>query len=720
MQVKQRLKINAIVSIAAMLAILIVFLLSLYRINKANDSEKIAGDIIINAFERVTLRNDYLHNNNQRAKAQWLARHEAIGKILKSASKAFHAPEDKKNIDELLKNHESILKIFSAIVENREKNKSSSDDAVISQEVEDRLLSQLNIKVYEAVVHGRELLESSREARSSALRFAGVWITSILIILIAAMIINSRTMSRAIADRVRRLRDGALVIGKGDLDHRIGIKGDDEFSELSGAFNAMTAKLKTIYRELSTEVEERRRAEGALRQSEEQFRALANTIPNLAWWANEDGYITWYNRRWYEYTGTTPEQMEGWGWQSVHDPEALPKVLEQWKESISTGKPFDMEFPLRGVDGVFRTFLTRVMPLKDSAGRVVRWFGTNTDISALKRAEEALAKAYDELELRIQERTRELKDAEISLREMNESLEQRVAERTAELKAANTLLQDARHAALNLMEDAIAARKQAEVANTELLQEVTERKKAEADVLKLSEDMAERNIDLESVNKELEAFVYSVSHDLRAPLRHISSFAKFLTQDYTDRLDDQGRDYLMRIERGSEKMSRLIEDLMYLSQISRREISRSNVDMSKLASSIVADLREADPAKIVEFHIAEGITAYADQRLIEVALSNLLENAWKFTLHIDNASIEFGGKEQEGKTVYYVRDNGAGFNPEFIEKMFLPFQRMHSEKEFEGTGIGLAIVERVIRRHGGVVWAEGELGKGATMYFTLG
>jgi len=254
----------------------------------------------------------------------------------------------------------------------------------------------------------------------------------------------------------------------------------------------------------------------------------------------------------------------------------------------------------------------------------------------------------------------------------------------------------------------------------ELSNEVEERKRAEADVLKLSEDMAERNIELEAVNKELEAFVYSVSHDLRAPLRHISSFAKFLTEDYTDRLDDQGRDYLMRIKRGAEKMSRLIEDLMYLSQISRREVSRSNIDMSKLVSSIVADLREADPAKKVKFDIAEGITAYADQRLIEVALSNLLENAWKFTLHIENARIEFGGREQEGKTVYYVRDNGAGFNPEFIKKMFLPFQRMHSEKEFEGTGIGLAIVERVIRRHGGEVWAEGEVGKGAAMYFTLG
>jgi PAS domain S-box-containing protein len=137
------------------------------------------------------------------------------------------------------------------------------------------------------------------------------------------------------------------------------------------------------------DITERKKAEEALRESETQFRTLADSIPNLAWWANADGYITWYNRRWYEYTGTTPEEMEGWGWQSVHDPEVLPRVLERWKASIDTGEPFDMEFPLRGADGIFRPFLTRVMPLKDSAGRVFRWFGTNTDITELKKAEEA-------------------------------------------------------------------------------------------------------------------------------------------------------------------------------------------------------------------------------------------------------------------------------------------------------------------------------------------
>jgi light-regulated signal transduction histidine kinase (bacteriophytochrome) len=261
-------------------------------------------------------------------------------------------------------------------------------------------------------------------------------------------------------------------------------------------------------------------------------------------------------------------------------------------------------------------------------------------------------------------------------------------------------------------------------------------------------------MELESVNKELEAFIYSVSHDLRAPLRSMSGFAKILVEDCAERLDDQAKDYLRRIRQGSVKMNRLIEDLLHLSRISRKEMDRARINLSKLAAAVVSELRAADPGRKVEVSIAEGLTAYADQRLMEVALSNLLGNAWKFSSKTENARIEFGVMSRETSTssvesfgdlsgrpldsqrslpskdliggtpnsglVYYVRDNGAGFDPKYAEKMFWPFQRLHSEQEFEGTGIGLAIVERIIRRHGGRVWAEGEAGKGATVYFTLG
>lgn len=252
-----------------------------------------------------------------------------------------------------------------------------------------------------------------------------------------------------------------------------------------------------------------------------------------------------------------------------------------------------------------------------------------------------------------------------------------------------------------------------------IFDDITERKKYETDVLKLGEDMAARNVELETVNKELESFIYSISHDLRAPLRAIAGFVKILVEDYARLLDVQGQDYLARIHNGAEKMSRLIEDLLYLSKISRQEVRRNKVDMSRMASSIVWELREANPGRSADVRIMEGLTAFADHRLIEIVLSNLLGNAWKFTSKTGKAVIELGALEQDGKTVYYVRDNGSGFDRKYADKMFWPFHRLHSDKEFPGTGIGLTIVERIIHSHGGRVWAEGQSGKGATVYFTV-
>jgi light-regulated signal transduction histidine kinase (bacteriophytochrome) len=210
-----------------------------------------------------------------------------------------------------------------------------------------------------------------------------------------------------------------------------------------------------------------------------------------------------------------------------------------------------------------------------------------------------------------------------------------------------------------------------------------------------------------------------VSHDLRGPLRAISGFGKILIKDQTGKLDEQGKDYLNRMNLNATRMSQLIDDLLSLSRISRQEIERTKLDLSKIASLIVRDLRASDPSRSVEVRIAEGLSAYGDENLITIVLTNLLGNAWKFTSKTAGARIEFDTLLQDGRNIYYIRDNGAGFDEQRREKMFLPFHRLHSEKEFEGTGIGLAIVKRVIHRHGGDIWAEGTTGKGATVYFRL-
>jgi PAS domain S-box-containing protein len=249
---------------------------------------------------------------------------------------------------------------------------------------------------------------------------------------------------------------------------------------------------------------------------------------------------------------------------------------------------------------------------------------------------------------------------------------------------------------------------------------IADRKRAEEVILKLKVAMDVRNTELATLNKELEAFAYSISHDLRAPLRHISGFSKILYEDYADKLDAQGGDYLARIKNGSDRMSQLIKDLLRLSHISRQQVELMDYDLSELASSVLNSLLQNDPARNVEVVIAKGLRAAIDPNLMRIAFTNLFDNAWKFTSKTEKARIEFGAVKKDGKTIYFVKDNGAGFDPTYAEKMFLPFRRLHSEKEFEGTGIGLAIVERIISRHEGRVWAEGEADKGATVYFTLG
>jgi light-regulated signal transduction histidine kinase (bacteriophytochrome) len=251
------------------------------------------------------------------------------------------------------------------------------------------------------------------------------------------------------------------------------------------------------------------------------------------------------------------------------------------------------------------------------------------------------------------------------------------------------------------------------------VEDITARRTAEENIKRLNAVLKHNLNELAYTNKELEAFTYSVSHDLGAPLRSITGFARILAEEYQGRFDAQGSDYLARIQKNSEKMEERIKALLHLTKISRQELERTQVDLSRIASTIANDLREAHSSRSVEVVIAEGLTAYAAPGLLKVALSQLFENAWKFTLKTDNPRIEFGSIEQDGKTVYYVKDNGAGFDPNFSGKLFLPFRRLHSEQEFEGTGIGLAIVKRVVRRHGGKIWSEGKTNEGAAFFFTL-
>jgi light-regulated signal transduction histidine kinase (bacteriophytochrome) len=253
--------------------------------------------------------------------------------------------------------------------------------------------------------------------------------------------------------------------------------------------------------------------------------------------------------------------------------------------------------------------------------------------------------------------------------------------------------------------------------------DITARKRDEMRMVQLNAELearvALRTADLERANKELETFSYSVAHDLRAPLRAMTGFSAIVLEENQGKLDAASVRYLQRVKAGGEYMGELVDDLLDLARISRQEMRRQEINLGAVARKVASSLTEANPARRVDIEIKGHMRAVCDPGLIEIVMSNLIGNAWKFTAKVAEARIEVGVKRRDGKSVYFVRDNGAGFDMAYTKNLFAPFQRLHRREDFDGTGIGLSLVKRIIDKHGGTVWAEGERGKGASFYFTL-
>jgi PAS domain S-box-containing protein len=507
------------------------------------------------------------------------------------------------------------------------------------------------------------------------------------------------------------------------------------------------------------DITEQKAAELAVKESEERFRTMADAIPQLAWIANGDGYIFWYNRRWYEYTGTAPIDMEGWGWQSVHDPDVLPQVLEQWGTSIATGMPFDMVFPLRGADGRFRQFLTRVMPLKDAAGRVTQWFGTNTDITESRRAEEELRRARNELEERVRERTIGLRrqadllelayeavlvrDLESRITFWNARAEELYGWTKAEAlgNVTHTLLRtvfplpfdeymailtkegrwhgelvhttkDGRRIAVHSRHALQRDDAGSPLAILEINLDITEQKKADEEIKRYASQ-------LELTNRELQDFAFVASHDLQEPLRKIQAFGDQIKTGYGDRLEGEGLDFLARMQNAAVRMQALIQALLNYSRVTTRARPFSPVDLSSVATEVAGDLE----ASIVETGGRVEIGALgvieADPIQMRQLIKNLIGNALKF--HGDAKPVVriYGKSAKNNHYMIMVEDNGIGFDEKYLDRIFTPFQRLHGRGVYEGTGIGLAICRKIADRHGGTITARSAPGRGTTFMVTL-
>jgi PAS domain S-box-containing protein len=512
------------------------------------------------------------------------------------------------------------------------------------------------------------------------------------------------------------------------------------------------------------DISDQKRAAAALKESETRFRTLADNISQFTWMADPNGLIFWFNKRWYEYTGTDLEAMKGWGWKKVHHPDHVSRVVKKIQHSWNTGELWEDTFPLRRHDGTYRWFLSRAMPIRNEKGDVLLWFGTHTDISELRETEEKLKGALIEAEEGRNILTALMKNIPlgIAIAEAPDVKVQMISEFGSRMmmepgQAIAGSIADLHISHLAIMRsDGVtpdtsdelplnrATLKGELVKNEEWIVKrrdgttipilcnagpIRDNKgnvtggivgwSDETEQLKYRHELERYTEELATANSDLESFTYSVSHDLRTPLLTIRSFAQFLLEDYAEQLEVEGQDYLRRIDGGVKKMQTLIDDMLTLSRVSRHEMDRQDVDFSTMVRNYLQELKESAPNRPVEYVIQEKVHLNADPRLIHLAMENLLRNAWKFTDKNQVTRIEFGTISRHNQTVCFIRDNGVGFDMRFAEKIFEPFKRVHTEKEFSGSGVGLSIVQRVIGRHGGKVWAESEPGKGATFYFTL-
>lgn len=513
------------------------------------------------------------------------------------------------------------------------------------------------------------------------------------------------------------------------------------------------------------------RTAGLLRESERSLRQLAESLPQLVWTCAPDGRCDYLGPRWVEYTGLPEGPQLGFGWLDQLHAEDRQRTVESWNEAVRSGGNFDVEFRIRRHDGMFRWFKTRGVPLQDEQGRIVKWFGTNTDIEESKAAVEQLRQSMEELAAVMEVAPIPIwvgHDAECRRitgnRAANELFEAGEGENlSAGSSALRRFFLDGRECAASELPMECSVRENREIRDAEFevllpsgarrtlwgyasplrhpdgsarasvgaFVDITETKATEKALRESEESLGilnaelenricDRTAQLEASNKELEAFAYSVAHDLRAPLRVLDGFSSILLSEHYERLNADGRHCLDRIQAASQLMGRLITDLLNLSRLTRRELTRQKVDLSRLARDVAAALREEQPGRGAEFRIADDLAVEGDPALLAIVIENLLGNAWKFTKNNPLTLIEVGTFEQANERVYFVRDNGVGFDMAYASQLFGAFQRLHSVKQFPGTGIGLATVKRILTRHGGRVWPEAKVDGGATFYFTLG
>lgn len=516
-----------------------------------------------------------------------------------------------------------------------------------------------------------------------------------------------------------------------------------------------TAELRALAQDLT----ERKLVEAALKRSEKSYRELVDTATEGIWRGDAEDKTVFVNPQLAAMLGYSVDEMIGKPLIDFTAPD-VRALVERRLERRREGEADRYDLAMVRKDGQRVIVLVSETQTKNDLGAYVGSVAFLSDITDIKRAEEALRTSERTLfkflesmpvgivvcdpkgkHLYSNEKSQQLlgKGVDPSLPpEMAPSFYQAYVAGTDQpypneraplfraLKGESSMVDDVEirkpdtFFRLEVWGTPITDSEGKVLYGIAVFQDITERKQTEQRIIDLNKSLEEQAGHLTDVNRELEAFSYSVSHDLRAPLRSIDGFSNILIEDYSGVLDDQGKDYLKRVRAGCQRMGQLIDDLLKLSRVTRDEMTLGTVDLSKVAGGVLAELKKLQPDRKVKIVIEDKAVIWGDTHLFRILLTNLLGNSWKFTAKQPKPVIEFGTTTIGGEKVYYVRDNGAGFDMKYADKLFMPFQRLHSSDEFAGSGIGLATAQRIVHRHGGRIWAEGEVSKGATFFFTVG
>ena len=557
-------------------------------------------------------------------------------------------------------------------------------------------------------------------------------------------------------------------LGETGLLHRLTTHDLYSFNQVISLYaDIVTTKIIFSYHSYYNEQEERVvKTEELLLKSENQFSMLADNIQNLAWMAQPDGYIYWYNKRWYDYTGTKPKDMEGWGWQSVHDPQTLPQVMKRWVASIKTGKQFDMTFPLKGADGIFRPFLTRVMPVKNKAGKIIQWTGTNTDISEQKDAEVKLLESQNRLSTIIESVADGISVLDMngnvillnkSLADMNgfknvEDMKRNLeyfakiyklympdgtlcpiknwpisrvyrGETFAHYELRGKRTDINREWDFNFSGAPVLDDTGKQILAVVVTRDMTALKQAEKEQQDFAKISHERN-ELLKLNKAKDEFIGIASHQLRTPATAVKQYIGIVMAGMGGKLTEGQQDYLQTAYESNERQIKLINDLLKTAQIDAEtfKLNRRPYSVTGLLQDVAEELKtvfDVRKQRLIFSVPDQDITARVDETEMKLVFANILENASKYSY--ENTDIKVGIKRTTKTIKVSVTDRGVGIKEENQVKIFDKFTRIDNDLSdtITGTGLGLYWVKNIIEMHNGSINVTSKLNKGSTFTVSL-